>query len=82
MPIGFFVRSVASMTHAKQIEPTAQLVHSMGSKQLIESRVTEAIEGAVCYLQQLLEEDGIDLADEEALAVVRLAAMNTTSLFA
>jgi len=54
----------------------------VAGKTTIKARATEAIEGAVCYLQQELKQDGIDLTDKDAFAAVRLAASTTKKLFA
>jgi len=49
---------------------------------IVKTKAVEAIEGAVCYLQEQLSTDGIKLNDDEALTAIRLAARTTRRLWA
>jgi hypothetical protein len=53
-------------------------------KKVIAEKAHEAVEGAVCYLQQQLEPQGVTLTDAQAHRIIKQTASSTktSALFA
>jgi len=67
----------------KPRKPRKNGATEMNKKQVIAEKAFEAIEGAVCYLQQQLEPQGVTLTDAQAHTIIKQTAQatKTTALF-